>query len=56
VIVSINGSPVDFTPLELAVPAGAYTISAALPSRADSEQVQEVSLEAGEQKQLYFTF
>ena len=56
VIVSINGTPYEFTPLEVAVPAGQYTISAALPSRADSEQTQQVDLEAGDRKSLYFRF
>ena len=56
VLVKVNGSPVDFTPLKLTVPAGTYTISAALPSRADTEQTQEVTLGSGEETSLHFTF
>jgi hypothetical protein len=56
VIVSINGRAVDFTPLEISVPAGAYTISAALPSRADSSQTREVRLDAGDRETITFTF
>jgi hypothetical protein len=56
VIVSIDGNPSDFTPLELTVPPGTYSISAELPSRAGSQQTQTVEVEAGERKPLYFRF
>ncbi len=56
VIVSIDGNPSDFTPLELTVPPGTYLISAELPSRSGSQQTQTVEVEAGERKPLYFRF
>ena len=55
-LVSINGIVYDFTPIEVAVPAGEYTISTALPSRPDSEQSRSVTLEAGQRRSMYFRF
>ncbi|MFT6143740.1 MAG: hypothetical protein ACJAZO_002938 [Myxococcota bacterium] len=56
VIVSIDGNPSDFTPLELTVPPGTYVIGAELPSRAGSQQTKTVDIEAGERKPLFFRF
>ena len=56
VLVSIDGRPYEFTPLELELAPGPYSISAALPSREDSAQTQRVEIEAGERDELFFRF
>lgn len=56
VLVKVNGQPKDYTPLDLPADAGAYTISAALPGKPDSEQSFSIDLKSGVTEAVNFSF
>ncbi len=56
VLVKVNGQPKDYTPLDLPADAGAYSITAALPGKPDSEQSFTVDLKSGVTESVNFSF
>jgi hypothetical protein len=56
VLVKVNGQPRDYSPLDLPIAPGTYTVSAALPGKPDSEQTVTVTLQSGAIEPVNFTF
>ncbi|MBW1881183.1 MAG: hypothetical protein JRJ84_22750 [Deltaproteobacteria bacterium] len=56
VLITLNGRPVDYAPLDLPVTPGIYILGAALPGRPDTEQSKTVDISAGAIERVEFTF
>jgi len=56
VLITLNGRPVDYAPLDLPVTPGTYVLGAALPGRPDTEQTKTVDISAGAIERVEFTF
>jgi hypothetical protein len=56
VLITLNGRPVDYAPLDLPVTPGTYILGAALPGRPDTEQSKTVDISAGAIERVEFTF
>ena len=55
-LVMVNGNPVGYPPLDLPKEPGLYRISASLPGRPDTQQSQQVNLQAGATAAVEFSF
>ncbi len=56
VLVMVNGNPVGYPPLDLPKEPGLYRVSASLPGRPDTQQNQQVNLQAGDTSAVEFSF
>jgi hypothetical protein len=56
VLIKVNNQPRDYSPLDLKLAPGSYTISASLPGKPESEQTFTVDLSSGETEPVNFSF
>ncbi len=56
VLIKVNGKPRDYSPLDLPIAPGTYTVSAALAGKPESEQTVTVNLQSSAIEPVNFTF
>ncbi|TNE90256.1 MAG: PEGA domain-containing protein [Deltaproteobacteria bacterium] len=55
-MITLDGTPHGYAPLDIRVAPGQYTITAALPGRAETEQTKQVTVGKGQTQAMGFVF